>query len=173
MPIPECCDPIPIPDCYRSAEDAAMCLLDFVADNIEPLFPACEECAELHVFVNHGERLPVDVGDSLSVSILGISPVQSTTMVLTYRARLRFEVWVGGFPVVQTSIAGFVLPAREEQDRAANFMLGVGTALVRSVTIGATRSCGFCANPRFGSLTPLGPLGGFAGWRMEMETDLS
>lgn len=173
MPIPQCDDPFVVPECFRTAEDLATCLLDFVAGHVEPLFPRCEECEAIHVFVNHGNEVPVDVGDSLSVTVLGIKPVTNSATVFTYRARLRFEVWVGGFPMLQSSLAGFIVPSREDQDNAANFMLAVGSALVRSVTIGATRGCAACTNPRFNELVPLGPRGGYAGWRIDFETDMS
>jgi hypothetical protein len=123
------------------------------------------------------------VPDSLTVSILGVgpslpsSPQGHVVQLPLVRSRFLIRLIESGWPTVQTSGTTILTPQPADQNEAGRQWLAHGELLYRTILGARARHQLLPGNLRttpigLGDLTPVRPLGGLAGWTVELVVDL-
>ena len=174
---------IPSSPCEGSAQ-ACTSLYD-IADHLltevfDALLATAEAscCGEIAAYVTVGQG---DDGaqDALTVSITSITSSPNTRPggLGLYRASFDVRLRESGWPTVEVAGEEILLPEPTRQATAAAYLLSRGEAIHRRLSALMT-SRGLvpegvrCSNASIGTLSPLYPQGGVAGWAIPVVVDL-
>lgn len=138
-------------------------------------------------YLTHGT--PVVEGEQLTVQSLGLSvthpfPLAQLRAVRTTvvgSAGVSIEIWRSCWPMPQVSAAGSTLPHPSKfGDAAATLALDASTLwgwmadlAVNGGMCPSFATIGIADDVSLSPLVPLGPLGGLAGWRLQMAIKIS
>lgn len=173
--IPDAPCVLPEPCCTDLYEIAAY-LLAAVFDALK----ACctEGCDDLPAYVTLGNG-DDGVKDALTVQFTTVNPSPNTrpgTFGL-WRASFQIILRESGWPTARVEGETIVLPQPSEQAAAARYMYARGEAMHRKLTyMQAARMLvptgTACNSAAVGTMNPLNPLGGVAGWTVPVVVDL-
>lgn len=168
--------PCDLPDpCCTDLYDIAAHLLAHAFDALQ----ACcsEGCGELAAYVTLGNGDDA-IQDALTVqyTTMSTSP-NSVASISLYRAQYNVILRESGWPTARAEGETIVMPQPGEQASAARYMYARGEALHRRLaylqsTKRLTPTSTTCVAATVGTMTPLNPLGGVAGWLVPVVVDL-
>lgn len=175
IPPPECCDDVA---CCVNLYDIANHILAEVYDAIQECYPPEGCCDPLAAYVTLGSG-DDGIPDALTVSVDSINGSANTIPggFGLWRANFNVLLRESGWPTAYAEGDTIVRPHPSDQARAAQHVFSMGEAIHRRlakmqssramVPIGIR-----CSNASIGSMTPLNPQGGVAGWQVSVGVDL-
>lgn len=138
--------------------------------------PSC--CGEIAAYVTVGQG---DDGaqDALTVSIVSITSSPNTRPggLGLFRGSFDVRLRESGWPTVEVAGEEILLPEPTRQATAAAYLLSRGEAIHRRLSAlmtsrGLVPAGVRCSNASIGTLSPLYPQGGVAGWVIPVTVDL-
>lgn len=167
--------------CCIDLHTIATHILTLVGDALDGCL-STTDCAPIQRYVTAGAG-DDGVPDSLTVSILGVgpslpsSPQGHVVQLPLVRSRFLIRLIESGWPTVQTSGTTILTPQPADQNEAGRQWLAHGELLYRTILGARARHQLLPGNLRttpigLGDLTPVRPLGGLAGWTVELVVDL-
>jgi len=174
---------IPAAPCDNTPEPCCVSLSDIANHLLSETFDALAECGVdacegivAYVTMGNGDD---GISDALTVAFLSTtaSPNTRAGQLSLYRATFDVRLRESGWPTAVVEGKAIVLPDPAVQAAAARYMLGRGEAIHRrlahlSTSRGLVPAGVRCSNGSVGSLSPLAPQGGVAGWTTQVTIDL-
>ena len=168
------CEPADV--CCVSVYDIAAYLLSETFDAITECYP--KECDPLAAYVTMSGT-DDGIKDALTVAIVSIvgSPNTRPGGFGLWRATFNVALRESGWPTARIDGETIVLPQPVEQATAAQHVYSMGEALHRRLAFLMSNhrlvpSETACTAATLGSMVPLNPQGGVAGWQIPVIVDL-
>jgi hypothetical protein len=162
--------------CCTDLYDIAAHLLASVYDALMACQPECCDNIAAYVTLGNGDDA---ITDALTVQFTTVnaSPNSIAGSFSLFRAQFTVILRESGWPTARVDGETIVMPQPSEQANAAKYIYARGEAMHRRLSYlqsskGLVPPGTTCVTGTVGSMTPLNPLGGVAGWIVPVTVDL-